>query len=69
MTKEIAEILLLEWENKKVFTADWDATCHKCEGDIQKGDGFVFYGQKQKLCNDCQAEVTETLEYLVEKAL
>ena len=69
MEKEIAQILLEEWENKRSFEASWESNCDNCEDPINKGDSFVFYGSKKKLCNKCQGEVTEQLEETIENAL
>lgn len=66
MNKEIAEILLADWQNKKQFKATWSGDCDNCGQGIEQDEEFVFYGSKQKLCNDCSGKIESTLENIVE---
>jgi len=60
--REIKQILLDELENKKSYDAKWETVCDSCGDDIQEEDSFIFMGDKQKICNECQGHVTEFLE-------
>ena len=65
MKPEFAKILIEELENKKVFTSNYDMVCDVCGGEIAEGDDFIFMGAKQKVCNECQGNITTALEAFV----
>jgi hypothetical protein len=59
---QIKELLTAEMENKKPYSANFATKCDMCHGVIEKNDWFIFMGEKQKVCGNCQAEINEYLE-------
>jgi hypothetical protein len=61
---QIKALLLEEFEMKKKFNATWAGTCDFCAGDIDEGQEFIFMGNKNKVCDDCQMQIIAFLEEL-----
>jgi len=79
MPKEIIEIvagnldtldlLADDVEAKKEFEAKWPFTCDLCEGDVEKGGYFVFFGKKDKVCDGCRDGIVKFLRDLRKQAM
>lgn len=61
-TSELKDILIEELEGKKPFDAMWSTDCNICGNSIEEGDEFFFFGDKQKVCGDCKAEMINLIE-------
>ena len=59
---EIKKLLVEEMENKKSYEANYDTICDVDNGNIYKGEEFIFMGSRKKVCTNCQSDIMEFLE-------
>lgn len=60
---EILELIKEDIENKKDFPAKWPAQCDVCGEAIDKGDSFIFMGEKKKICTPCIDVVVKAIHF------
>ena len=64
MNDSIKQLLIEDFQYKRVFIARFAILCELCRNNIEEGQEFVFIGDKKKLCIACQMKFITELETL-----
>lgn len=59
--KQVNDIIYQEFANKTPFDCKYRGNCDVCQLNLSEGDIFFFYGNKRKMCMDCQQDLINSL--------